>query len=297
VFKTLLRSYPGPLSPTESDVRHDLDAHYVKPSFQHYTTLCRPHSVTMGNAVTFLKTAIQNLDRDVEVEEAKETLLDLIDAYVTERITFAGEIIAKFALTKIAPGDVILIYGHVEVMEVILGEVPQKDSVRVIVADSRPLWEGKKMLSKLVKKGLNCSYILLNSLSYVMKDVTKVFLGAAALMSDGSILSRVGTASVALMAKASNIPVLVACETYKISHRVQLESITGNELGDPDEVARTTDGEEGCLLEGWREKKRGLKLLNLMYDLTPSKFVSGVITELGILPPTSVTVLLREMKG
>lgn len=32
-----------------------------------------------------------------------------------------------------------------------------------------------------------------------------------------------------------------------------------------------------------------------MYDVTPSDFVSGIVTELGILPPTSVAVLLREM--
>jgi translation initiation factor eIF-2B subunit delta len=49
-------------------------------------------------------------------------------------------------------------------------------------------------------------------------------------------------------------------------------------------------------LEKWKEKNGGnLRLLNLLYDLTPNEFVSGIVTEMGILPPTSVAVLLREM--
>jgi translation initiation factor eIF-2B subunit delta len=47
-------------------------------------------------------------------------------------------------------------------------------------------------------------------------------------------------------------------------------------------------------LAGWKDQPN-LKLLSLMYDLTPSDFVTGIVTEVGILPPTSVAVLLREM--
>jgi translation initiation factor eIF-2B subunit delta len=154
----------------------------------------------------------------------------------------------------------------------------------------------------------------------MMGEVTKVFLGASALMSNGSVLSRVGTACVALLANSNHIPVLVGCETYKICNRVQLESITGNELGDPEEVActdcarvgpsnrwnvildsrnggtgeATSEKKENNVLANWKDQPN-LKLLSLMYDLTPSDFVTGIVTEVGILPPSSVAVLLREM--
>ena len=39
---------------------------------------------------------------------------------------------------------------------------------------------------------------------------------------------------------------------------------------------------------------KGKKILNLLYDLTPAEFASGIITEMGMLPPSSVAVLLRE---
>jgi translation initiation factor 2B subunit (eIF-2B alpha/beta/delta family) len=44
-------------------------------------------------------------------------------------------------------------------------------------------------------------------------------------------MSRVGTAQVAPIAKAFNVPVLVACETHKSSREVQTDSIVYNELG------------------------------------------------------------------
>ena len=302
------------------DIRHDLDHRIIKPAFQYWTTQCRPHSVSMGNAFTFLKLAVAALDRDMSLAEVQEVLVETIDAYIHERIDLADEAISKHASSKIVAGDVILTYGCSNVVEVLLSDAARDmgvDSFRVIVVDSRPLLEGRALVGRLTEAGIECTYILLNALSYVMmREVTKVFLGASALMSDGSVLSRVGTAGVALMARSNNIPVLVCCETYKISNRVQLESITGNEMGNPDDVVRA-----GCAMDGAGGSSEGgeddgsssggaqqtksiisdwttvpnLKVLNLLYDLTPSEFVSGIVTEMGILPATSVAVLLREM--
>jgi len=89
---------------------------------------------------------------------------------------------------------------------------------------------------------------------------------------------------------------LICCETFKLTNRVLLDSITQNELGDP-ETVRDTDnnGPEGQL-DNWKEIS-SLKLLTLKYDVCPSQYVSGTITEYGILPPTSVAVLLREINA
>ena len=283
VFHQLVSDYNPPLEDSSTrDLRHHLDQTVLKPSFTYWTEHCRPHSVSMGNAFTFLKSAVASLDRDIELEALKKILGQTIQAYIQERMDFAHVAICEHASSKIVDGDVLLVYGHSEVIVQLL--VMQKEQLkktfRVIVVDGRPLLEGRRMLESLKKANVMCSYILLNCISYVMKDVTKVLLGAAALMSDGSVLGRVGTACVALSSQRK--AVLVCCETYKISNRVQLESITGNELGDPK-----------CVYAG--EKEENLRMLNLLYDLTPSNYISGIVTEMGILPPTSVAVLLREM--
>ena len=45
----------------------------------------------------------------------------------------------------------------------------------------------------------------------------------------------------------------------------------------------------------WRSE-RHLKLLNLVYDLTPAELISAIVTEIGMLPPTSVPVIIRERR-
>ena len=63
-------------------------------------------------------------------------------------------------------------------------------------------------------------------------QVTKVLLGAHALLANGYVMSRVGSAVIAMVSKAYNVPVLVCCETYKFSDRVQTDSFVSNELGE-----------------------------------------------------------------
>ena len=321
VFHDVIGDFQPPSKSSLTDLRHQLDQWVLKPSFQYWTTSCRPHSVTMGNSFTFLKTAVASLERDMSRDAMVEIIQDTIEAYIRERIDLAQQAIAQQPALQLptttaarttrssnngGQPQVFLTYGKSEAIAAIflrMAEISDTADFRVIIVDSRPLLEGKDLLCTLRAANIDCSYILLNALTYVMRDVTKVYLGASALMSDGGLLGRVGTACVALSAHMHHIPVLVCCESYKISNRVQLESITGNELGDPSQVAVVgnsnnsnpeDDGEKDSVLKDWLDMDN-LRLLNLLYDLTPSEFVSGIVTELGIIPPTSVAVLLREM--
>jgi hypothetical protein len=59
----------------------------------------------------------------------------------------------------------------------------------------------------LPQAGIQCSYCLITALSYIMPEVTKVLLGAAAVLSNGTVISRAGAAAVAMMAAAGSTPV------------------------------------------------------------------------------------------
>lgn len=63
-------------------------------------------------------------------------------------------------------------------------------------------------------------------------QVTKILLGAHALLANGYVMSRAGSSQIALLAKTYNVPVLVCCETQKFSERVQTDSFVYNELGE-----------------------------------------------------------------
>lgn len=62
--------------------------------------------------------------------------------------------------------------------------------------------------------------------------------------------------------------------------------------GDPDELVSLDRPDKEDVLTNWRELK-SLYLLNLVYDVTPSNFVDMVVTEIGMIPCTSVPVVLR----
>ena len=59
-----------------------------------------------------------------------------------------------------------------------------------------------------------------------------MIVGAHSLLANGYVMSRVGTAIIALVAKSYNVPVLVCCETYKFCDKVQTDAFVINELGE-----------------------------------------------------------------
>ncbi|GFZ12205.1 NagB/RpiA/CoA transferase-like superfamily protein [Actinidia rufa] len=80
---------------------------------------------------------------------------------------------------------------------------------------------------------------------------------------------------------------------YKFHERVQLDSICSNELGDPDVISKVPGRMDVNYLDNWANKDN-LQLLNLLYDATPSDYISMIITDYGMVPPTSVPVIVRE---
>ena len=79
-------------------------------------------------------------------------------------------------------------------------------------------------------------------------------MGASGAMSNGTILARAGSASVAMVADAMQRPVIICCETLKFVDRVQLDSITYNELADPDALAAVDSRPDLTALQGWQDQ-------------------------------------------
>ena len=245
----------------------------------------------MGNTIRWLKLQISDVDPDTPESKAKADLCNAIDNFITERITVADQVIATNAAEKIQDGDVILTFAKSNIVQQTLVEAHRRgNKFRVIIVDSRPLFEGKHLARALADLDLEIQYSLTHAVGHAIKDATKVFLGAHAMMSNGRLYSRVGTAIVAMMAKESDVPVIVCCESIKFTDRVALDSIVTNEVAPPDEL--TIQGESATPLTAWRDSPN-LQLLNLMYDVTPAEYISMVITEYGSLPPSSVPVVHR----
>ena len=244
----------------------------------------------MGNAIRWLKVEISNVDVGTPESQAKSELCGSIDTYIREKVTVADEVIANKGNDKIVDGDIILTFAKSSIVQRTLAEAFRRGKkFRVIVIDSRPLFEGKNLARALADLGIEVQYTLTHGISHVIQHATKVFLGAHAMMSTG-LYSRIGTAIVAMSAHEAKIPVIVCCESVKLTERVALDSFVYNEVAPAEELL--IQGNASSPLSNW-EDVPNLQILNLMYDLTPAEYVSMVITEYGIIPPSSVPVIIR----
>lgn len=263
VFKVVIADYETPANTTLTRHLTGHLSHQIE-----YLKTGRPLSLSMGNAIRWLKQEISHISIDTTEKQAKETLIERIDEFINEKIELSDRLIIENAAKHITTGSTILTFGHSHVLEKLFQHcaVQQKKRFNLIIVDLRPLFEGKKLLNNLVATSydpegpeeshsdaevvrrnqrsrpithdlVKVNYVLVNSLSLtLLEDVDCVFLGAHAMLSNGHLYARVGTGLIAMMCHTRNIPVLTCCESIKFSDRVQLDSVTTNELADPEDL-------------------------------------------------------------
>ncbi|CAD6903370.1 unnamed protein product [Tilletia controversa] len=206
----------------------------------------RPLGTSAGHAIRYLKHEISLTPVDMDEEEAKESLLSCIDHFIRDRILYAGRVIQQHASAKIRDGDVVLTFARSSVVEHTLHAAWDSGKrFEVIVVDSRPLLEGQRLLDSLTSRSIPCTYAHLTSLPSLVPRTSLVLLGTAALLANGALYSRAGTASCAMAAHAHGVPVIVCAETYKFSDRVQLDGVVVNELGEPGALLWNDGGASG----------------------------------------------------
>jgi translation initiation factor eIF-2B subunit delta len=262
---------------------------------------------------------IIKIDPSTPENEAKRDLLEEIDYFLRDRVTAADTLIRDLAAKKIESGDVILTYAASSIVEQTLVQTHRAGvAFSVIVVDSKPLFEGKQLARKLANEGISVRYYLITGVSHAVKDATKVLLGAHAMMSNGRLYSRVGTALVAMLASSHSLPVIVLCQSVKFTEKVALDSIVGNEVAPAEELLTESERRDLLPLKSmlpsskneenagtgddkadttdvlkWIEDTKNLHHLQVLYDVTPAHYINMVITEYGSLPPSSVPVVHR----
>ena len=326
-------------TPPNKSLNMDLDKH-VRTQVQHLVH-CRQHSMGMGNVIKYIRYEIMHIAPEFNESEAKAHLTAKLQSFLEERIVYARESIVRYMASTIKDDDVVLTFGSSPLLRQVLVKVAATKRFRLVVVDTRPLHEGLETVAAL-SRHVRCVYTPLAGAASVMREVTRVVLGASSLLSNGSMLAPAGTAMVAALAKARRVPVIVVSESYKFCEKVQLDSIVYNELGAAGEIACTKGalgvphgvlsgeafpgsgaidnavaggGEEDThepaarvhggyrgaadklSADGSFEGGLPFQVVNLRYDLTPIGNISVIATETGLIPPTSIPVLIRELRS
>lgn len=145
-------------------------------------------------------------------------------------------------------------------------------SVRVIVGETRPVGQGARLTAwELGRAGVPCTVIVDSAAGVVMRDsrVDVVLVGADRVARNGDTANKIGTYGLAVLAQHHSIPFYVCAPTSTIDastpsgERIPIERRDASEVLHPD----------------------GARVLNPAFDVTPAPYVTGWVTDKGVLSP------------
>lgn len=156
----------------------------------------------------------------------------------------------------------------------------------VYVDETRPRNQGAKLTAwELFNNGIPHVIIPDNAAATLMSQgkIDMVFVGADRIAANGDVANKIGTLDRAILAKEFNIPFYVAAPTSTID----IDCATGKEIPieerKPEEVLFQSGMDANNNFVQIRVSSPGSQALNLAFDVTPSKYITGIITEKGIV--------------
>src|SRR5438874_5203986 len=180
--------------------------------------------------------------------------------------------------------------GYGTALGVIRGAVEQGKRVSVLADETRPFLQGARLTAwELVRDGISTTVITDNMAGAIMRmgQIDLVVVGADRIAANGDTANKIGTYTVAVLAREHNIPFYVAAPLSTID----LETPDGAHIPIEERHAR-----EVTHFGGQQVTPAGALIRNPAFDVTPHHFIAGIITERGILrPPYSES--LRDALG
>lgn len=212
----------------------------------------------------------------VDVEAA---VLDAADAFVeedNERMDRLG----KFAADLIDDGDTILnhCWADTTIAYTMVNVVEQGKRIKAICGETRPYLQGARLTANAISEiGVPTTVITDNMPAHVMSlgMINKFFAGCDRLTLSGHVFNKVGTLQIAICAHHFKVPF------YAFSFGPDPKA-----AGPEDVINEVRDGNEVLYCLGKRTATPGVAGFYPAFDATPPEFVSGIITDTGVYPPT-----------
>ncbi|MDP4097938.1 S-methyl-5-thioribose-1-phosphate isomerase [Paenibacillus sp. P96] len=165
--------------------------------------------------------------------------------------------------------------------------------LKVFADETRPVLQGARLTAfELQQAGIDVTLLCDNMAGMVMSKgwVQAVIVGTDRVAANGDVANKIGTYSVAVLAKAHGIPFYVASPLSTID----LNTPTGADI--PIEERSAEEVTEGF---GRRTAPQGVKVFNPAFDVTPNEYVTAIITEKGIVRPpysNNLAALFKESR-
>lgn len=221
----------------------------------------------------------------------------------------ARDRIAEVGQNFIQDGQTVLTHGWSRVVaSLLLKASKQNKHFEILILEGRPDASGAKAAKVFADAGIPTTVLLDSAVGYVMEKVDLVIVGAEGVVENGGIVNKIGTYATAIAAKELGKPFYVAAESYKFARLFPLnqsdlpESMSDNpsQLDFVDTTHYTNHTTEQqpqqpsttTTIPGLVDySKYGdmVKVKNPKCDYTPAKYITLLLTDLGVLTPSAVS--------
>ena len=169
--------------------------------------------------------------------------------------------------------------GYGSALGVIRAAVEQGKTIAVFADETRPFLQGARLTAwELVRDGINTTVITESMAGPLMRagEIDIVVVGADRIAANGDTANKIGTYTVAVLAHEHGIPFYVAAPLSTID----LSTSDGDRI-----PIEERDQREVTHLGSSRLTPIGAKIRNPAFDVTPHRYIAGIITEKGIFRP------------
>ena len=249
-----------------------------------YLKSVRPTAVNLMWAIdkqlNFAKSLSHNNLADIIRELTKNAIkMHGEDIEINKNIgKFGAEVVPTGAgiLTHCNAGALATV-GYGTALGVIRAAFEKDPTIKVFADETRPRQQGAKLTTwELLTDNIPVTLITDGMCGYFMKKgmIDFVVVGADRIAANGDTANKIGTYTVAIAAKAHNIPFYIAAPLSTIDTSI----LSGDEI-----PIEERDSEEVTHINGYRICPEGVNIINPAFDVTPASYIKGIITEVGIL--------------
>ena len=179
--------------------------------------------------------------------------------------------------------------GYGTALGVIRSAAEDGKEIRVYADETRPLLQGARLTAwELLADGIDVTLICDNAAGYVMRrgGVDACIVGADRIAANGDTANKIGTYSLAVLARRHGIPFYVAAPFSTIDLSLQSGDQIPIEHRDPAEVTA---------LRGTVIAPEGVKVFNPAFDVTPASLISAIVTDRGVVDTAPFGSGLRNL--
>jgi ribose 1,5-bisphosphate isomerase len=234
----------------------------------------------MRNAVRWIIARVEDSDERNVIE-----LCNLVSSTAQnfqKTLQDSRERIAEIGSKRIRDGSVVFTHCHSSTVTYMLAKaLKEGKKFEMVCTETRPAFQGRITAKEMLNLGVKTTFIVDSAARSFINNVDLVVVGADAITSEGNVVNKIGTGTIALVAREARKPFYVVSELLKFDPATL--------YGEYERI------EERSRNEVWTEAPSELNVRNPAFDVTPRDLIHGLICEEGIVSPQSVAEVMHRV--